>query len=138
MAFSMEPSRSTADEELEKFRGDDVNDNDDSGRDKPHSGGVLGTENSATVSFVEPATGDDDDAGDGETSLCIIGSHFIREHPRGTELPLSSPRSISASVTKKQLLASRDWLVPAQSVKSPCAPGDSRELGADRILDYRR
>lgn len=115
MAFSIELSRSMADEELEQFRGDDIKDNDDSGRDNPNKGGVFGTENSAVVPLVELATGDEG-TGDGVTFLCVAGSHLRTDRPRGILLPVSNSRSISASVTRKQLLVSRHWLVAAESV----------------------
>ncbi len=95
-----------ADEELERSRGDDIKDNDDSGRDSPNMGGVFGTEHSATVSLAESTTGDDG-TGDGVTSLCAAGSLFMADRPRGIILPVSNSRSISDSVTRKQLLVSR-------------------------------
>lgn len=95
-----------ADEELERSRGDDMKDNDDSGRDSPNMGGVFGTDDSATISRAEFTTGEEG-TGDGVTFLCVAGSLFVNERPRGIILPVSNSRSISASVTKKQLLVSR-------------------------------
>lgn len=120
MASSMEPSRSMADEELEKFRGDDKNDRDDSGLENPDMGGVFGTEDSATKSLVDPTTGDDDadegGTGENETSLCAMNPILVKERPRGIMLPVSNSSSISFSVTRAQLPMSRDWLAAAESV----------------------
>ena len=63
-AFATDPSRlMKEEEELDRFRGDETQLSEDSGRDKPAKAGVLGAERSGAA--AAPGLGGEDEAGDG-------------------------------------------------------------------------